>query len=183
MFTLNRLVPVLKYSYRLCVQECTQSSRQGWHPCIWIPAIDNLFQTLSTAYIHVGVHDQYDDLLLIGDSMKVTIYHNPKCSKSRQTLELLQSRGIEPEIIEYLKTPPGKSKLKEILKMLGMEPGELMRRHEDEYKKAKLDNPKLSKDDLIAAMIKYPILIERPIVIANGKAAIGRPPEKVLEIL
>ena len=115
--------------------------------------------------------------------MKVTIYHNPRCTKSRQTLELLKSRGIEPEIIEYLKTPPGKIKLKEILKMLGLEPRALMRKNEDEYKKAKLDNPKLSKDDLIAAMVKYPILIERPIVVANGKAAIGRPPEKVLEIL
>lgn len=115
--------------------------------------------------------------------MKVTIYHNPRCSKSRQTLELLQSRGIEPEIIEYLKTPPSKSRLKEILKLLGMEPRDLMRKNEDEYKKAKLDNTKLGKDDLIAAMVKYPILIERPIVLANGKAAVGRPPEKVLEIL
>ena len=115
--------------------------------------------------------------------MKVTIYHNPRCSKSRQTLELLQSKGIEPEIIEYLKTPPAKSKLKEILKLLKMEPRELMRKNEDEYKKAKLDNPKLKKDDLIDAMVKHPILIERPIVVANGKAAIGRPPEKVLEII
>jgi len=115
--------------------------------------------------------------------MKVTIYHNPRCSKSRQTLELLQSRGIKPEIIEYLKTPPSKSKLKEILKLLKLEPRELMRKNEDEYKKAKLDNTKLKKDDLIEAMVKHPILIERPIVLANGKAAIGRPPEKVLEIL
>ena len=115
--------------------------------------------------------------------MKVTIYHNPRCTKSRQTLELLQSRGIEPEIIEYLKTPPGKNKLKEILKMLELEPRALMRKNEKEYKKAKLDSPKLSKDDLIAAMVKHPILIERPIIIAGDKAAIGRPPEKVLEIL
>lgn len=115
--------------------------------------------------------------------MKVTIYHNPRCSKSRQTLELLQSRGIKPEIVEYLKTPPSKSKLKDILKLLELDPRELMRRNEDEYKKAKLDNPKLTKDQLIDAMIKHPVLIERPIVLANGKAAIGRPPEKVLEIL
>lgn len=115
--------------------------------------------------------------------MKVTIYHNPRCSKSRQTLELLQSSGIEPEIIEYLKTPPSRSRLKDILKLLKLEPRDLMRRNEDEYKKAKLDNPKLTKDQLIDAMIKYPVLIERPIVLANGKAAIGRPPEKVLEIL
>jgi arsenate reductase len=115
--------------------------------------------------------------------MKVTIYHNPRCSKSRQTLELLQSSGIEPEIIEYLKTPPSRSRLKDILKLLKLEPRDLMRRNEDEYRKAKLDNPKLTKDQLIDAMIKYPVLIERPIVLANGKAAIGRPPEKVLEIL
>lgn len=115
--------------------------------------------------------------------MKVTIYHNPRCSKSRQTLELLQERGITPEIIEYLKTPPTKSRLTEILKLLGMEPRELMRKNEEEYKKAKLDNPELGRDGLIAAMVEYPILIERPIVLANGKAAIGRPPEKVLEIL
>lgn len=115
--------------------------------------------------------------------MKVTIYHNPRCSKSRQTLELLQEQGITPEIIEYLKTPPTKSRLTEILKLLGMEPRELMRKNEEEYKKAKLDNPGLGRDELIAAMVEYPILIERPIVLANGKAAIGRPPEKVLEIL
>lgn len=115
--------------------------------------------------------------------MKVTIYHNPRCSKSRQTLELLNSRGIEPEIIEYLKNPPNKSRLKQILKLLGMEPRDLMRKNEAEYKKAKLDNPELTREELISAMVEYPILIERPIVLANGKAAVGRPPEKVLEII
>ncbi len=115
--------------------------------------------------------------------MKVTIYHNPKCSKSRQTLELLRGRGIEPEIIEYLKTPPAKSTLKNILKLLKLEPRELMRNNEEAYKTAKLDNPRLTRDELIAAMVEHPVLIERPIVLANGKAAIGRPPENVLEIL
>jgi len=115
--------------------------------------------------------------------MKVTIYHNPRCTKSRLTLQLLQSRGIEPEIIEYLKTPPDATTLIEILKKLDMTPRDLMRKNEDEYKQHHLDNNELDKNTLINAMITYPKLIERPIVIANNKAAIGRPPENVLEIL
>lgn len=115
--------------------------------------------------------------------MHVTIYHNPRCSKSRQTLELLQSKGIEPEVIEYLKNPPGKSTLKKLLSMLNMEPRELMRKKEEAYKEAGLDDKSLGKDDLVDAMIKHPILIERPIVVANNRAAIGRPPESVLDIL
>ena len=115
--------------------------------------------------------------------MSVTIFHNPRCSKSRQTLELLRSRGIEPEIIEYLNTPPDKATLKKILRLLKLAPRELMRKNEDAYKKAKLDDETLSADKLIAAMQKHPVLIERPIVLANGKAALGRPPENVLDIL
>jgi len=115
--------------------------------------------------------------------MTVTIYHNPRCSKSRQTLQLLTENGIKPEIIEYLKTPPDKKELGHILDLLGLEPRELMRKQEKEYKAAKLDNPKLSRKDLIYAMIQHPVLIERPIVIANNKAVIGRPPENVLGIL
>ena len=115
--------------------------------------------------------------------MHVTIYHNPRCSKSRQTLQLLQEQGIEPEIIEYLQTPPDKSRLREILKLLGLKPRELMRTKEAAYQEAKLDNGKLSDDQLIDAMIKQPLLIERPIVVANGRAALGRPPENVLRIL
>lgn len=115
--------------------------------------------------------------------MKVTIYHNPKCSKSRQTLQLLTDRGIQPEVIEYLKTPPSKTRLKEILKLLDMEPRDLMRKKEAVYKEAGLDNQQLSKDQLIEKMVSYPAVIERPIVVANGKAAIGRPPEHVLDIL
>ena len=115
--------------------------------------------------------------------MTVTIYHNPRCSKSRQTLELLRSRGLEPDIVEYLKTPPGKSELSGILALLGMGPRELMRKKEAEYKANGLDGGGLSDDQLLDAMIEYPVLIERPIVLANGKAAIGRPPENVLEIL
>ena len=113
----------------------------------------------------------------------IRIYHNPRCRKSRETLEIIRASGREPEIIEYLKTPPSKVRLQEILKMLDMEPRELMRTKESAYKEAGLDDQGLSREQLIAAMIEYPILIERPIVLANGKAAIGRPPESVLEIL
>lgn len=113
----------------------------------------------------------------------ITIYHNPRCSKSRATLELLKSDDREPEVIEYLKTPPSKETLESILDMLGMEPRELMRKQEKEYAEAGLDNPDLPRADLIAAMIRYPRLIERPIVVTGGKAIIGRPPESVMEIL
>ena len=115
--------------------------------------------------------------------MTVTILHNPRCSKSRQTLELLRDRGQEPEIVEYLDTPPDAAKLGEILDLLGLEPRQLMRRKEAAYGELGLDAPDLPRDALIAAMVEHPILIERPVVLANGKAALGRPPEAVLEIL
>jgi len=115
--------------------------------------------------------------------MNVKIYHNPRCGKSRQTLQLLQEQGIEPEIIEYLKTPRSVQELDDILQKLGMEPRELMRKNEAEYKANGLDDASLDRQALITAMVNHPILIERPIVIANGKAAIGRPPEAVLAIL
>ncbi len=114
----------------------------------------------------------------------VEIYHNPRCSKSRQTLQLLQEQGIEPEIVLYLEKPPAKKRLKEIVKMLGLDSArELMRKKEAEYKELGLANPELSETELIDAMVKHPRLIERPIVINEDKAAIGRPPESVLEIL
>lgn len=115
--------------------------------------------------------------------MTVTIYHNPRCSKSRQTLQLLQDKGIEPEIIEYLKTPPDADSLSSTLKKLGLSPRDLMRKGEAVYKEHNLADENLTDDELIAAMIANPILIERPIVLANKKAKIGRPPESVLEIL
>ena len=115
--------------------------------------------------------------------MSVEIYHNPRCSKSRQTLQLLEEQGVKPEIVEYLKTPPDKAGLKKILKMLGMEPRDLMRKKEKEYKETGLDNPDLSPEQLIQAMVDHPRLIERPIVIKDGRAALGRPPEQVLDIL
>ena len=115
--------------------------------------------------------------------MSVTIYHNPKCSKSRQTLELLSAKGITPTIIEYIKNPPTVEKLKEILSQLGIAPRDLMRTKEDIYKELDLGILSLSDKDLIDLMIEHPILIERPIVIANGKAVLGRPPEQVFDIL
>jgi len=115
--------------------------------------------------------------------MTVTIYHNPRCSKSCKTLELIRERGIEPEFVLYLETPPDAATLDHILKLLGREPRELMRRKEADYKDAGLDDPSLTRAALIAAMVAHPILIERPIVLANGKAALGRPPEAALAIL
>ena len=115
--------------------------------------------------------------------MAITLYHNPRCSKSRQTLALLQEKGIEPDIREYLKDVPSAGDINKILAMLGMEPRDLMRKKEAEYKENGLDDPALSHDDLVAGMIANPKLIERPIVIKEGKARIGRPPESVLEIL
>ena len=111
------------------------------------------------------------------------IYHNPRCSKSRQTLQLIESRGITADVVEYLKQPPSAEELSEILDLLGLEPRELMRTKEKAYKENGLDNPELGRDELIEAMLANPILIERPIVIQNNTAIIGRPPEKVLDIL
>lgn len=113
----------------------------------------------------------------------VTLYHNPRCSKSRQTLQLLQDRGIEPTIIEYLNTPPDANTLKTLLKRLGLSARELLRTGEQAYKEQQLSDPDLSEQQLIDAMVKYPTLIQRPIVVHNNKAALGRPPENVLEIL
>lgn len=113
----------------------------------------------------------------------LTIYHNPRCSKSRTALALLEEQGQQPEVIQYLKTPPTAAELEKILTMLGLEPRELMRKKEKEYREAGLDDDSLTRKQLIEAMVKYPRLIERPIVIKDGKAALGRPPEKVLEIL
>ena len=115
--------------------------------------------------------------------MKVQILHNPRCSKSRATLELLRQNGVEPEVILYLEAPPDAKQLKAILSKLGMPPRELMRKGQPEYRTLGLDNTQLDDDALVEAMVKAPILIERPIVLANGKARIGRPPEAVLQIL
>lgn len=113
----------------------------------------------------------------------VTIYHNPRCSKSRRTLDLLDQRGVEPQIIEYLKTPPSAEQIAEILELLELQPRELMRSNEAEYRELRLDDPALSREQLIQAMADHPRLIQRPVVVSRGRAALGRPPERVLEIL
>lgn len=115
--------------------------------------------------------------------MSTKIYHNPRCSKSRQTLQLLEEKGIQADIIEYLKVAPSKAELASILSLLNMEPRALMRKGEAIYKELNLKDDTLSNELLISAMVEHPILIERPIVLANGKAAIGRPPENVLDII
>ncbi|HGD3788496.1 TPA: arsenate reductase (glutaredoxin) [Enterobacter roggenkampii] len=114
----------------------------------------------------------------------VKIYHNPRCSKSRDTLSLLKSNGVEPEVVLYLDTPPDAQTLRQLLHMLGMGSArDLTRKKEDLYTSLNLNDDRLSEDRLIQAMVENPKLIERPIVVANGQARIGRPPEDVLEIL
>ena len=113
----------------------------------------------------------------------IQILHNPRCSKSRQTLALLEEKRIAPEIIKYLDTPPSASELKTILTKLGISARDLLRKGEDDYKKLNLKDPGLSEAALIDAMVKHPKLIERPIVINNDKARLGRPPESVLDIV
>lgn len=116
--------------------------------------------------------------------MSVTIYHNPRCSKSRATLALLEVQGVSPDIRLYLQDQPTAEELSELLKMLNMsDPRQLMRTGEAAYKEGNLANDQLTSEQLIAAMIATPKLIERPIVISQGKARIGRPPEQVLDIL
>lgn len=116
--------------------------------------------------------------------MTITIFHNPRCSKSRETLSLLQEKGISPTILAYLEQAPSPAELKTLLTHLGFDDArKLMRKNEAEYTELGLDNPALEQDALIAAMAAHPRLIERPIVINGSKAAIGRPPENVLTIL
>ena len=110
------------------------------------------------------------------------IYHNPRCTKSRETLQLIENKGQQPTIVEYLQTPPTKTELKEIISKLGIRPIELIRTNEADFKE-NFKGKDLSDDEWIEAMVAYPRLIERPIVINGKKAVIGRPPEKVLEIL
>ena len=113
----------------------------------------------------------------------IEYWHNPRCSKSRQTLSLIEEKGISPKIIPYLETPPNESELTAILEKLGLKARDIIRSGEAIYKELALENEKLSEAELIAAMVKHPILIERPIVVNGKKARLGRPPEDVLEIL
>ena len=115
--------------------------------------------------------------------MTVTIYHNPRCSKSRQTLALIEEQGVKPKIVKYLETPPSAAELKRVLKKLALKPRDILRMGEARYAELDLKDKDLKDDALIALMVANPILIERPIVVSGDKAALGRPPEDVLKIL
>lgn len=111
-------------------------------------------------------------------------YHNPRCSKSREGLKLLQARGVEPEVVHYLKTPPAIDELASLLQRLDIEdPRGIMRRKEKLYKELGLDNPELGRDALLQAIAEHPRLLERPIAVTERRAVIGRPPERLLELL
>ena len=113
----------------------------------------------------------------------VTIYHNPRCSKSRETLQLLRQEGVEPKVIEYISEPPDEATLRSIIKKLGIRPIDLVRKKEQAFKDLNLAAKQDDDDAVIAAMVAHPVLIERPIVVKGAKAKLGRPPEDVLEIL
>jgi len=113
----------------------------------------------------------------------ITIYHNPRCAKSREALKLIQAAGIEPEVIEYLKNPPSPKEMDRLLKRLGMEPQDLMRTKEKEYKDLGLADRKLTRHEAIRILVNHPKLIERPIVVKGTRAVLARPPEKVNELL
>ena len=133
----------------------------------------------------VSVADDYNFIFRPGGEIlnEVTIYHNPRCSKSRQTMAILEAKNITPKTVLYLETPPTVEKITELLSLLGMKARDLIRTSEAEYAEMKLNDEALSEGQLIEAMAKTPKLIQRPIVVANGQARIGRPPESVLEIL
>lgn len=114
--------------------------------------------------------------------MTLTIWHNPRCAKSRQVLDLMRCRGVEPEVVEYLKKPPSQSELRRVIGLLGVKPRELMRTSESAYRERGLADVK-NDEELIEAMAHDPILIERPVIISNDRAVIGRPAEKVLELV
>ena len=114
---------------------------------------------------------------------KVAIYHNPRCSKSRQTLELLREQGVEPEIINYLEHPPSLKQIKELLQALNCSVREILRSNEADYKAQNLQDPELNEQQLIKAITQYPKILQRPIVVKGKKAVIGRPPENVLSLL
>jgi arsenate reductase len=111
------------------------------------------------------------------------IYHNPRCSKSRQTLGMLEEKGIQPDVILYMESPPSANQLEQVIRQLGISARELLRRGEDEYRELNLAEPALTDSQLIEAMVSHPKLIERPIVIKGSRAVLGRPPENVLTLI
>jgi arsenate reductase len=120
---------------------------------------------------------------LINDMSGITIWHNPRCSKSRQTLQLIVDHGMRPKVVEYLKTPPSTEELSEALDKLGIEPRALIRKKEAAYEELGLSDEGLSREELLAAMTAHPVLIERPLVFRGKRAVLGRPPENVLSLL
>ena len=126
---------------------------------------------------------QNEAFKMMEEIMTVTVYHNPRCSKSRAAMEYLEEHGIEADVVKYMDSPPDANDIKELLSMLGMSPRELMRKHEKVFKDAGLDDPTFTDDELIEAMAQCPSLIERPIIVNNGKAVLARPPETVQDIL
>jgi len=115
--------------------------------------------------------------------MTVTIWHNPRCSKSRQMLELLKSKGVEPKVLEYLKEPPSKAEVEKLIDQVGGDPKELIRDGEAEFKALKLRKADLARTDIVKAIVAHPVLLQRPIVVKGSRGAIGRPPEAVLPLL
>lgn len=113
----------------------------------------------------------------------LTLYHNPRCSKSRSALQLLEERGVQPTVVLYLETPPSAAQLRELLDKLGIAARQLLRTGEDQYRELNLASEALGEEQLIAAMVAHPRLIERPILIAGDRAVIGRPPENILDLL
>ena len=113
----------------------------------------------------------------------ITIYHNPRCSKSRQSLQLLRDKGIKPNIIEYLKTPPSQNEIEALSKLLDKRPSEFIRKGESDFKDNQLSNLIDHDQGMLNAMIKYPKIIERPIIVRGNKAVIGRPPENIMELI
>lgn len=139
---------------------------------------DSSYFSEHTSSLFLGVH-----IFTMTPMNKVTIYHNPRCSKSRQTLELLKERGIDPKIVLYLEQVLSVSELTSLVSLLGMAPRELLRTSEPEYKEMQLNNTDLSDARIIQAMVDAPILMQRPIVVCGDRASLGRPPEQVLEII
>ena len=121
--------------------------------------------------------------LSLEETLSIKIYYNPRCSKSRKTLEILEQKGLNPKIIDYIKNPPSKQEIEELLGLLGAEPIDILRTTDPMFKEAGLDDPMISRDDQIETLLGCPSLMQRPIVVSNGKAIICRPPEKVLEII
>jgi arsenate reductase len=146
--------------------------------------IDYVIKLTSSIMLYIiGLLVQLFMILKENTMPATTIYHNPRCSKSRQTLEIIQGRGVEPEIVLYLEQTPTTDQLSAIISKLGITPRQLLRKGEDAFKENNLKDDSLSDAQLIAAMVQFPKLIERPIVVVGNKAVLGRPPENVLTLI